>query len=102
MSSGGTYRGQFILVCTSSTEMGPFQLIILARDLEIDRKRKAEIAKSVGRWDFCAHDFSEEELVYAAACMLHHALEMEELEHWRISFGKSDNESHTRVLLTHV
>ena len=58
-----------------------------ARELDIKKKRQDEIAASVGRWDFNPHDYTEEELVYGASCMLHHAVEMRELETWRISFG---------------
>ena len=59
-----------------------------ARELDINKIRQTEIATSVGRWDFNPHDYTEEELVYGASCMLHHAVEMRDLEKWRISFGK--------------
>lgn len=67
------------------------------RELDINKARKTEIAASVGRWDFNPHDYTEEELVYAASCMLNHAVEMRELETWRISFGMSPPRCHRQV-----
>lgn len=55
-------------------------------DLSIDEERKSVIAEAVGKWAFCAHDFSEEELVYAASRMLNHAVQMKELRKWRLPF----------------
>jgi len=51
-------------------------------------EKQDEIAEAVGRWHFCAHSFSEDELVIAAAIMFKHALAMPELEPWRIPTGK--------------
>ncbi len=56
-------------------------------DLTIEDDRKEDITKEVGKWSFCAHDFSEDELVYAGYFMLNHALKMPELENWRLSEG---------------
>jgi hypothetical protein len=55
----------------------------------IEDSRDEEVASVIGRWDFCAHDFSEDELIHAGSLMLEHALKMPELDKWRISFGKS-------------
>lgn len=41
----------------------------------------------VGDWDFSAHDFSEDELVYAGCAMLGHAMTVPEVEHWRLTEG---------------
>ena len=57
------------------------------RDAHVDSRRKAVIAKAVGQWGFDGHEFSEDELVYAGYYMLNHALQIPELEHWRISQG---------------
>ncbi|RPB04788.1 HD-domain/PDEase-like protein [Choiromyces venosus 120613-1] len=44
-----------------------------------------KIKNAIGSWDFSAHDFSDEELVHCAKLMLEHALEMPEVEAYRIS-----------------
>ena len=54
----------------------------------LNHRQEATISKAIGRWDFSAHDFSEEELVHAAFLMLQHALQMPDLEKWRIPAGK--------------
>lgn len=56
--------------------------------VSIPVQRRAAIADAVGRWHFCAHDFSDDELIVAASVMLKHALSMPELEQWRIPTGK--------------
>lgn len=55
--------------------------------ISISAERQAEIAEAVGQWHFCAHDFSDDELVVAASLMFSHALSMPELEQWRIPPG---------------
>jgi 3',5'-cyclic-nucleotide phosphodiesterase len=49
--------------------------------------RHDEIVASISSWSFSAHDFTDDELLYAALLMLQHALSMPELEAWRISAG---------------
>ncbi|KAG0643908.1 hypothetical protein HOY80DRAFT_997331 [Tuber brumale] len=44
-----------------------------------------KIKLAIGSWNFSAHDFSDEELVHCAKLMLEHALEMPEVEAYRIS-----------------
>jgi len=46
------------------------------------------VAEAVGSWNFSAHDFSDDELQYAAFLMLEHALGMPQLEKWRLSTGE--------------
>ncbi|KAF2430245.1 HD-domain/PDEase-like protein [Tothia fuscella] len=46
--------------------------------------RKAAIAASIGTWDFSAHDWHTDELLHGSLLMLQHALEMPELEQYRI------------------
>ena len=55
------------------------------RTLCIDEGRKTIIAREVGQWGFCGHDYSDDELVHAGCCMLRHALQLPELEEWRLS-----------------
>ncbi|KAG5997746.1 hypothetical protein E4U52_003146 [Claviceps spartinae] len=50
----------------------------------VSPQRQAEIAESVGQWHFCAHSFSDDELLVAALIMFEHALAVPELEPWRI------------------
>ncbi|KAI7775267.1 hypothetical protein LA080_007111 [Diaporthe eres] len=59
------------------TSLGTFRISVPA-------ERQARIAHAVGQWHFCAHDFSDDELVVAASLMFSHALSMPELEQWRI------------------
>lgn len=42
----------------------------------------------IGRWDFTAQEFSEDELVFGACEMLRHALDLPELEPWRLTAGE--------------
>ncbi|KAK2765356.1 3',5'-cyclic-nucleotide phosphodiesterase [Arachnomyces sp. PD_36] len=55
------------------------------RDLYIIDERKPLIEAEIGKWGFSAHDFSEDELVYAACKMLDHALNIPELDYWRLT-----------------
>jgi hypothetical protein len=57
--------------------------------LSITAEKQAEVTSAVGQWHFCAHDFTEDELVVAALVMFKHALSMPELEPWRIPTGMS-------------
>jgi hypothetical protein len=41
----------------------------------------------IGTWAFSAHDYTDDELLYGALSMLKHALQMPELEKWRIPDG---------------
>lgn len=42
---------------------------------------------ALGTWAFSAHDYTDDELLYAALVMLKHALQMPELDKWRIPEG---------------
>lgn len=72
-------------ICEPETVIEDYQ----HRELHVEDARKAIIAREVGKWSFCAHDFSEDELVYAGSYILDHALQMPELEQWRMSEGKT-------------
>ncbi|KAL9110020.1 MAG: hypothetical protein Q9227_005359 [Pyrenula ochraceoflavens] len=62
----------------------PYGYLREAMELSIPEERKSVVAKEVGEWSFCGHDFTDDELVYAAFCMLNHALQMPELAKWRM------------------
>ena len=59
------------------------------RDLVLDPARRNIIAKAFGSWDFAAHDFGEDELLYGVLLILQHALKEPELEKWRVTEGNS-------------
>ncbi|RAL58536.1 hypothetical protein DID88_003984 [Monilinia fructigena] len=48
-------------------------------------ERRQLIVHAISSWQFSAHDFTDDELLYASSLMLQHALSMPELEKWRIS-----------------
>ncbi|KAK8048656.1 3'5'-cyclic nucleotide phosphodiesterase [Apiospora phragmitis] len=50
----------------------------------VSADNRAEIAKAIGKWHFCAHDFSDDQLLVAASLMFKHAFSMPELEQWRL------------------
>ena len=58
-------------------------------DLYVEEDRQEVIADAVGKWSFSAHDFSDDELVFAALLMLKHALRIPELQ----KLGMPDGEN---------
>ncbi|KAG5951379.1 hypothetical protein E4U53_003243 [Claviceps sorghi] len=52
--------------------------------IAVSSQRQAEIIEAAGQWHFCAHSFSDDELLVAALVMFQHALAVPELEPWRI------------------
>ncbi|KAF9875603.1 3'5'-cyclic nucleotide phosphodiesterase [Colletotrichum karsti] len=52
--------------------------------IAVSTDRQAAVAAAVGQWHFCAHSWSDDELLVAAMVMFKHALTMPELERWRI------------------
>lgn len=54
--------------------------------------RRELIAQAISSWHFSAHDFEDDELLYASSLMFQHALSVPELEKWRISTGASQNQ----------
>lgn len=52
--------------------------------IAVSSERQVEIAQAVGEWHFCAHSFSDDELLVAALVIFKHALSVPELEQWRI------------------
>ncbi|KAF2816458.1 HD-domain/PDEase-like protein [Mytilinidion resinicola] len=55
------------------------------KDFYMDPERKAYVAEAIGSWTFSAHEFTDDELLYGALLMLQHALQMPDLESWRMS-----------------
>ena len=55
--------------------------------IAVSSQRQADIIEAVGQWRFCAHSFSDDELLVAALFMFQHALAVPELEPWRIPAG---------------
>lgn len=51
-------------------------------------EREELVEQCLGRWDFEAHEFNDDELVYAAFAMLQHAFSIPELEEWRLTPGE--------------
>jgi hypothetical protein len=59
-------------------------------DFDLSQDRKAVVEEALGTWGFSAHDYTDDELLYAALIMLQHALQMRELDKWRIPEGAYD------------
>lgn len=58
------------------------------RELDLDPGREEYVQERIGQWDFTAQEFSEDELVFGACEILEHALNMPELESWRLTTGR--------------
>lgn len=71
-------------ICNPEEIIDEFQ----ERDLNVTADRKALIKEQVGIWNFSAHDFSEDELVFGACQMITHAFSLPGLEHWRLTPGE--------------
>jgi hypothetical protein len=59
-------------------------------DWDLSQDRRAVVEEAIGTWAFSAHDYTDDELLYGALVMLQHALQMPELDKWRISEGAYD------------
>ncbi|KAF4768103.1 hypothetical protein N7455_000158 [Penicillium solitum] len=55
------------------------------QDLNIDPARIPFIKEQVGSWRFCAHEFTEDELVFGACEMIQHAFTLPGLDTWRLT-----------------
>jgi len=69
-------------ICHAGQETEPS---VASIRIEVSPERRAEIRDAVGCWHFCAHDFSDDDLVVGASLMFQHAFTVPELEQWRIS-----------------
>ncbi|MCJ1358384.1 MAG: 3',5'-cyclic-nucleotide phosphodiesterase [Icmadophila ericetorum] len=47
--------------------------------------QRNKVANAIGRWNFSAHDFKEDELLHTSFLILKHATDMPELGKWRLS-----------------
>ena len=56
--------------------------------VSLDPIRETHLKRALGTWAYSGHDYTEDELVYAAGFMLQHTLELHELERWRLSPAK--------------
>ncbi|KAL2834075.1 hypothetical protein BJY01DRAFT_85937 [Aspergillus pseudoustus] len=54
----------------------------------VSEEREEYVRERLARWDFAAHEFSDDELVFAAYEMLQHAFSIPELEEWRLTSGE--------------
>lgn len=61
---------------------------IASAHIAVSIERQTAIAHAVGKWDFCAHSFTDDELLVASMVMFKHALAMPGLERWRLPPGK--------------
>jgi hypothetical protein len=71
-------------ICRISFEEGQ----IASAHIAVSVDRQAAIAHAVGKWHFCAHSFTDDELLVASMVMFKHALAMPGLERWRLPAGK--------------
>ncbi|XPS71402.1 3',5'-cyclic-nucleotide phosphodiesterase [Ascochyta lentis] len=56
-----------------------------ASDFELEEDRRRVVEEKVATWAFSAHDFTDDELLYAALVMLEHALSIPELSQWHMA-----------------
>lgn len=56
-------------------------------DFELEPERKRVVEEKVATWAFSAHDFTDDELLYAALVMLKHALASPGLSQWQMTEG---------------
>ncbi|KAK1990120.1 3'5'-cyclic nucleotide phosphodiesterase [Colletotrichum falcatum] len=74
----GLMRG----ICRSGADSDEDRIANVSISVSTDRR--AAVAAAVGQWHFCAHSFTDDELLVAAMVMFKHALTMPELDRWRI------------------
>ncbi|RDW72531.1 3',5'-cyclic-nucleotide phosphodiesterase PDE2 [Aspergillus mulundensis] len=54
----------------------------------VSEEREDYVKQRLGQWDFEAHEFDDDELVFAAHSMLQHAFTIPELEEWKLTPGE--------------
>ncbi|KAL8939333.1 MAG: hypothetical protein Q9211_002787 [Gyalolechia sp. 1 TL-2023] len=65
--------------------LGPDDRHLLSRHFPAaDPREDSILISAITSWNFSAHELSEDQLVHAAFLMLQHALNMAELERWRL------------------
>ena len=55
---------------------------------DLDPFRECHLKRALGSWAYSGHEYDEDELVHAAGFMLQHALELPQLEKWRLPPAK--------------
>src|SRR4051794_24827323 len=63
-------------------------VISLNSKIRVSPERHELVRQSICRWDFSAHEFTDDELLLCAFEMFMHAFTMPEVEEWRISSGQ--------------
>lgn len=56
-------------------------------DFELEPERRKVVEDRVSTWAFSAHEFTDDELLYAALVMLKHALSSPDLSQWQMTEG---------------
>ncbi|CAF9909236.1 MAG: 3',5'-cyclic-nucleotide phosphodiesterase [Alectoria fallacina] len=69
-------------ICNPDEELHPIDLKKLP---VLESRREEALSRALGSWVFSGHDYSEDELIHAAFLMLQHALNIPELDKWRLS-----------------
>jgi hypothetical protein len=59
----------------------------MSSDFELAPERRAVVEEKLASWAFSAHEFTDDELLYAALVMLEHALQMPDLAQWSMTEG---------------
>ncbi|KAL2863883.1 3',5'-cyclic-nucleotide phosphodiesterase PDE2 [Aspergillus lucknowensis] len=57
-------------------------------EFHVSEEREEYVRQRLALWNFTAHEFSDDELVFAASEMLQHAFAIPELEQWRLTPGE--------------
>ncbi|BDD54574.1 hypothetical protein MAP00_000180 [Monascus purpureus] len=68
-------------ICNPEDAVGEFE----DRELDVIAERAEFVKDQLGNWSFAAHDFTEDELAFAACEMLRHGFDVPGLERWRLS-----------------
>jgi 3',5'-cyclic-nucleotide phosphodiesterase len=71
-------------ICNPEEVIEEFQ----EREIHVELDREPFVKQQVGSWSFSAHDFTEDELVFAACEIIQHAFNLPGLEHWRLTPGE--------------
>ena len=74
---------------------------IASAHISVSVDRQAAIAHAVGKWHFCAHSFTDDELLVASMFMFKHALGMPDLERWRLPAGKLNHTGSAALFALH-
>ncbi|KAJ5121828.1 hypothetical protein N7526_008765 [Penicillium atrosanguineum] len=75
-------------VSSSRPASGSMHSFVLSREIHVQPSRELFVKTQVGSWSFCAHEFSEDELVFAACEIIQHAFNLPGLEQWRLTAGE--------------